>query len=89
MKDRINKVRDEIKRMSKDEIKERINQLLDDLESSINIELTGSVSMIKHPLSDKVDWYFTYGDMKTIPIRCPRDLQDRDDARMILLLEKP
>jgi tRNA A37 threonylcarbamoyladenosine synthetase subunit TsaC/SUA5/YrdC len=88
MKDKINKLRFGLASMSKEEMQKAVGEFLDDLESGINSELPGSVSMIKHPLSEKVDWYFTYGDMKTVPIRCPRDFQDRDDARLVLMLEK-
>jgi hypothetical protein len=71
-----------------EELRKDLLEFLDELEESINNELPGSVSMIKHPLSDKVDWYFTYEGMKTVPINVPHGFQDREQARLLLMLEK-
>ena len=70
------------------EVRAMLLTFLDSLDVKINNELDGSISMIKHPLSEKVDWYFTYDEMKTIPIQSPVGMQDRDEVSMTLLLSK-
>ena len=91
MKNEIEKFRKSIKENLGSESESGVMMLafLDSLEAKINCELNGSISMIKHPLSEKVDWYFTYAEMKTIPIQPPGGMQDRDPAKMTVLLTMP
>jgi len=90
LKNEIEQFREIIKRDmgSGSELGVKMLAFLDSLDDKINCELDGSISMIKHPLSEKVDWYFTYGEMKTIPIQPPEGLQDRDEVKMTLILDK-
>lgn len=90
MKNYMEQFREKIKQnsLSSKELRIMALEFLDSLESKINCELNGSISMIKHPLSEKTDWYFTYDEMKTIPIKPPEGMQDRDFVKMTMLLSK-
>ncbi len=74
--------------MTGEEAKEALAALLARLEEGINCELDGSISMIRHPLSDKIDWYFTYDEAKIIPINAPAEMEDRAEARLVLILDR-
>jgi len=66
--------------------KKMILGMIDELESMVNTEIAGSIALIKRPLSQQLDWYFTYGENRVIPIEKPEGLNDRDTAIMTVVL---
>ncbi|GEM_PF-1992972 len=88
MKRRLEEIRDEA---AADErldgyAKERIAAVLDELESMVNCEIRGSIALIKRPLSEQLDWYFTYGDNRVISIDEPGAMRDRDAVKLSVVL---
>lgn len=63
-----------------------IMDIINDFESMVNSEIKGSIALIKRPLSEQLDWYFTYGDNRVLPINEPDELRDRDAVTMAVIL---
>ncbi len=63
-----------------------IFDMVNELESLVNSEIKGSIALIKRPLSEQLDWYFTYGDNRVIPIQEPDEMRDRDTVKMSVIL---
>ncbi len=71
-----------------DYAKERITAVLDEMGSMINCEIRGSIALIKRPLSEQLDWYFTYGDNRVLPIEEPVAMRDRDAVKLSVVLSE-
>lgn len=63
-----------------------VMDMLNDLESMVNSEIKGSIALIKRPLSEQLDWYFTYGDNRVLPIVEPDEFRDRDKVTLTVIL---
>ncbi len=63
-----------------------IMDIINDFESMVNSEIKGSIALIKRPLSEQLDWYFTYGDNRVLPIKEPDEFRDRDAVTLAVIL---